>query len=77
MILAELSLELKWRQSRDGRCFFAGGKLDWVFLNKTKKGWEPVSTDEGPLVQYAAYGSPLTKEQFQKLAENISKDEGK
>jgi hypothetical protein len=53
------------------------GKLDWVFLNKTKKGWEPVRSDEEPRVQFAAYGSPLTEAQFQKLAENVSTDEGK
>ena len=53
------------------------GKLDWVFLNKTEKGWKPVSTDEEPKVQFAAYGSPLTKEQFEKLAENVLKDDGK
>jgi hypothetical protein len=53
------------------------GQLDWVFLNKTKKGWEPVRSDEEPRVQFAAYGSPLTEAQFQKLAENVSTDEGK
>jgi hypothetical protein len=53
------------------------GKLDWAFLYQTKEGWEPVSTGEEPTVQYAAYGSPLTKEQFQKLAENVSIDEKK
>jgi hypothetical protein len=52
------------------------GKLDWVFLNRTKKGWEPVRTDEAPRVQFAAYGSPLTEAQFQKLVENVS-DDGK
>jgi hypothetical protein len=53
------------------------GKLDWVFLNRTNKGWEPVRTDEEPKVQFAAYGSPLTEKQFQKLGENVSTDEGK
>ena len=53
------------------------GKLDWVFLNRTKKGWEPVRTDEAPRVQFAAYGSPLTEAQFQKLVENVSDDEKK
>jgi hypothetical protein len=52
------------------------GKLDWIFLNKTEKGWEPVSSDEDPLVQFAAYGSPLTEKQFQKLVENVF-DDGK
>ena len=48
------------------------GKLDWVFLNRTKKGWTPVPTDEKPRVQFAAYGSPLTEEQFKKLVEEVS-----
>jgi hypothetical protein len=53
------------------------GKLDWVFLNRTKQGWEPVPTDEDPKVQFAAYGSPLTKEQFQKLTESALDNEKK
>ena len=52
------------------------GKLDLIFLNRTEKGWEPVSSDEDPLVQFAAYGSPLTEKQLQKLAENVL-DDGK
>jgi hypothetical protein len=52
------------------------GKLDWVFLNRTGKGWEPVPADEKPSVQFAAFGSPLTTEQFEKLTENVL-DDGK
>ena len=48
------------------------GKLDWVFLNRTEKGWEPVPTVEDPKVQFAAYGTPLTAKQFQKMAEKAS-----
>ena len=47
------------------------GKLDWVFLNRTEKGWEPVPNEAAPMVQYAAYGSPLTAKQFQKLVEKV------
>ena len=48
------------------------GKLEWVFLNRTEKGWEPVPTKEDPLVQFAAYGTALTEEQFNKMAEKES-----
>jgi hypothetical protein len=44
------------------------GKLDWVFLNKTKNEWEPITNDEAPKVQFAAYGSPLTKKRIQKFS---------
>jgi hypothetical protein len=47
-------------------------KLDWVFLNKIGEGWEPVPSTEDPKVQFAAYGTPLTPNQFQKLAEKVS-----
>lgn len=47
-------------------------KLDWVFLNRTKNGWEPVLTKEAPMVQFAAYGSPLTEGQFQKLVVEVT-----
>jgi len=53
------------------------GKLDWVFLNRTKKGWEPVPTTEDPKVQFAAYGTPLTVKQFQKLIEKASPEDAK
>ena len=53
------------------------GKLDWVFLNRTEKGWEPVPTVEDPKVQFAAYGTPLTAEQFQKLTEKAPPEEKK
>jgi len=49
-------------------------KLDWVFLNRTKKGWEPVPTKEDPMVQFVACGSPLNEKQFQKLVESVSQD---
>jgi hypothetical protein len=48
------------------------GKLEWAFLNKTEKGWQPVPTKGDPLVQFAAYGTPLTGEQFNKMAEKES-----
>ena len=48
------------------------GKLEWAFLNRTEEGWEPVPTKGDPLVQFAAYGTPLTEEQFNKMAEKES-----
>jgi hypothetical protein len=48
------------------------GKLDCVFLNRTENGWEVVPSNEDPKVQFAAYGTPLSEAQFQKLAQNSS-----
>lgn len=48
------------------------GKLDWIILNRTERGWEPVPNSEDPKVQFAAYGTPLSEEQFQKLVQNAS-----
>jgi len=53
------------------------GKLDWVFLNRTREGWERVSTTEVPKVQFTAYGTPLTPKQFQKLIEKASPENGR
>ena len=53
------------------------GKLDWVFLNRTEKAWEPVPAESAPMVQFAAYGSPLTDSQFRKLTQNESKRDEK
>jgi len=47
-------------------------KLNWVFLNKTKNGWEPVPGDESPRIQFVGYGTELTEEQFKKLTVNKS-----
>ena len=47
------------------------GKLEWAFLNRTKKGWVPVPSKEDPLAQYAAYGTPLTEEQLNKMAQAV------
>ena len=48
------------------------GKLEWAFLNMTEKGWQPVPNKGDPLVQFAAYGTPLSGEQFNKMAEEES-----
>lgn len=50
-------------------------KLDWIFLNKTKEGWKPVPNKEKPKVQFAAYGTPLTAEQLQKMEKKASPEE--
>ena len=47
-------------------------KLDWIFLNRAKNGWEPLLTKEAPTVQFATYGSPLTEKQLQKLMQEVS-----
>lgn len=54
------------------------GKLEWAFLNRTEKGWELITTRATPLVQFAAYGTALTEEQFNKMAtkETVEKYQG-
>ena len=51
------------------------GKLEWAFLNKTEKGWQPVPSKEDPLVQFAAYGTPLTEEQFNNMAQEVTPED--
>jgi hypothetical protein len=47
-------------------------KLQWVYMNKIGENkWVPVKDDKNAKVQFAAYGKPLTKEQFEKLAKNV------
>ena len=47
-------------------------KLQWVYLNKIGESkWVPVKDDREAKVQFAAYGKPLTKEQFDKLAKDV------
>lgn len=49
----------------------APDKLEWVYFNKTKAGWFPVKTDKEAMVQFAAYGTPLSPEQLDLLAEDM------
>ena len=52
----------------------AEGKLEWVYLNKTKDGaWTPLKGGGEEVVQYAEYGTPLTQKQLKKLAMPIKK----
>lgn len=48
------------------------GKLDWVFLDKSEKGWETIPDKSPPLEQYVGFGTPLTDEQFDLLATDVS-----
>jgi hypothetical protein len=48
------------------------GKLDWVFLNKTESGWAPIADPAPPVEQYVGFGTPLTAEQFERMAEEVS-----
>ncbi|MDY6988576.1 MAG: hypothetical protein SWQ30_11025 [Thermodesulfobacteriota bacterium] len=47
-------------------------KLEWVYLNKIGKDkWVPIEDGKDAKVQFAAYGKPLTKKQFEKLAMDV------
>jgi hypothetical protein len=39
-----------------------------VFLNYNKGQWTPAEKPAAPLVNYSGYSSPITQEQFEKLA---------
>ena len=43
-------------------------KLDWVYLNKVGDKWIPIDSDVAAKVQLVGHGTPLTKEQLEKLA---------
>jgi hypothetical protein len=44
--------------------------IDWglVFLGKEKDQWVPLQTPDAPLLNYSGYSSPITVDQFKKLA---------
>lgn len=48
------------------------GKLDWAFLDKTENGWTPIRDPSPPVEQYVGFGTPLSAEQFERLAEDVS-----
>jgi hypothetical protein len=43
-------------------------KLEWIYLNKVGEGWVPIESDEAEKIQFVGHGTPLTKEQLEKLA---------
>ncbi len=43
-------------------------KLDWVYLNKVGDKWIPIDNDAAAKIQFVGYGTPLTKDQLEKLA---------
>ena len=45
-----------------------GYNWNFVFLNYSKGQWVPVEKPAAPLLNYSGYSSPITKEQFEKLA---------
>jgi hypothetical protein len=51
----------------------AGQKWNFVFLNYAQGGWVPIANPAEPLVNYAGYSRPLTREQFEKLEKPRSK----
>jgi len=42
--------------------------LEWVYLNKVGDKWVPIENDEAAKIQFVGYGTPLTKDQLEKLA---------
>jgi len=67
------SINLTWlengkvEQARGVIPVIEGIEYNSVFQNYDNGKWTPINNPEKPKVQYAGYGSPLTKEQFRKL----------
>jgi hypothetical protein len=45
----------------------APDKLSWVFLDKKEGKWVPLESDAEVVIQFVAYGEPLTEKQLKKL----------
>ncbi|MCK4304367.1 MAG: hypothetical protein KAY24_09040 [Candidatus Eisenbacteria sp.] len=65
----------------DGKVVFSKGvvpavpeKLEWVFLDKKGDDWVPLKDAAKPLIQWIEYGSPLTTDQIEKMAEPYESD---
>lgn len=46
-------------------------RLDFVFLDKDGDGWQPLPPGDEVMVQFAAYGEPLSPEQLESLAQEM------
>lgn len=71
-------LELAWYkkgelQSQKGVIPIVDGKFDFLFLDRIEGEWVPIKDAPDPVVQYTAYGTPLSAEQFEKLVEKKGK----
>ncbi len=72
-------LKLTWvekgeLQSAKGVIPIAEGKLDLVFLEHKDGEWLPIKNAPAPMVQYSAYGTPISDEQLKKLAQKVGKE---
>ena len=69
-------LKLTWLdegqlKSQKGVVPVVDGKLDLVFMEAKDGKWTPVKENSPPMVQYSAYGTPITEEQLKKLAQKM------
>ena len=76
--LNEGDLKLTWLkngelQSVKGVVPIVDGKLDLVFLDRIDDQWLPLKDAPAPMVQYSAYGTPLSEDQLKKLAQKMGK----
>lgn len=49
------------------------GKLDLVFMERKDGEWLPIKNASPPVVQYSAYGTPISEAQLKKLAQRMGK----
>jgi hypothetical protein len=71
-------LKLSWfkngeLQSVKGVVPIVDGKLNLVFLDRIDDQWLPLKDAPAPMVQYSAYGTPLSEDQLKKLAQKMGK----
>lgn len=60
-------------QSVKGVVPIVDGKLDLVFLDRIDDEWLPLKDAPAPMIQYSAYGTPLSEDQLKKLAQKMGK----
>jgi hypothetical protein len=76
--LAKGHMKLTWfkdgeLQSAKGIIPVADGRLDLIFLDRIDGQWVPMKDAAEPMIQYSAYGTPLSEDQLKKLAQNMGK----
>jgi hypothetical protein len=76
--LAKGNMKLTWfkdgeLQSVKGVIPVVDGRLNLIFLDRINDQWVPLKDAPAPMVQYSAYGTPLSQDQLKKLAQKMSK----
>lgn len=57
--------------SRKGIIPLVPERLEWTFFEKDKDTWQPLKSNATMKIQFAAYGRPLTQQQYQLLLQEM------